>query len=210
MSVLGFCVSFMHWKLLYGAEVLGNSQACCGNWRSWRRKHNLQWWKMRTGRRGRGPGCREQWPRCHKRITAGVTWSYDEIRPKTVSPTVSPISQFRFESCWLLPRSKQVSKYSQMFGSFTMNYTEVESKVKGSTNHHVLNPEPNCITSRCVGSCTNGRFSFFLDDLAICLRVHPPPEDWPNMLTFTLLWGFIFLESGDPLTGAPKSVCYSH
>lgn len=33
--------------LLYNAASLGNSLACCGNWRSLRSKHQLPWWKMR-------------------------------------------------------------------------------------------------------------------------------------------------------------------
>lgn len=48
MSGWGFCVKYKCRELLYSPASLGNSLACCGNWRSWRSKHHLLWWKMRS------------------------------------------------------------------------------------------------------------------------------------------------------------------
>lgn len=93
MSGWGCCVKHECRKLIYRAAALSNSLACCGNWRSWRSKHHLLWWKMRRRSTKKkinwyAPLLRseEQWLLLHKWVTSNNNQRGCDIWPITVHP----------------------------------------------------------------------------------------------------------------------------
>lgn len=110
MSGWGCCVTYECRKLLYSTASLGNSLACCGNWRSWRSKHHLLWWKMRRKSTKKKIYCyapllgsKEQRLLLHRWVTTNNNRSGCEIWPITVRPLLQfHILDFRHVSCSLI------------------------------------------------------------------------------------------------------------
>lgn len=91
MSGWGCCVKYKCREPFYSAASLSNRPACCGNWRSWRSKHHLLWWKMRSRKKKinwYAPLLRseEQLLLLRKWVTTNNEQSGCEIWPITVCP----------------------------------------------------------------------------------------------------------------------------